>query len=106
MQTISQRTKKAREVLGMTKSAFAAKMMYDRNYVSAVESGKQKPGPRFIRQLEILEREIESGLISKSDFQGRPEWEVLPNTPQLKFQRALAKSGMTVEEFARRIGYS
>lgn len=106
MQTISQRTKKAREALGLTKSAFAEKMMYDRNYVGAVEEGKREPGPRFIRQLEILEREIDSGLVSKGEIHAPSEEDAMPTTPQGKVQAALRKAQMTTAQLAKRMGYS
>jgi len=47
--------------MGLTISAFADRMAYDRNYVSAVEKGAREPGPRFLKQLAILERE--AGLV-------------------------------------------
>jgi len=71
MQNSSHRTKRVREELGLNISMFAKRMDYDRNYVSQVEKGVREPGPRFLKQLTVLERE--AGLVGK--FSEPPEEE-------------------------------
>jgi len=63
MQNSSHRTKRVREELGLNISMFAKRMDYDRNYVSQVEKGVREPGPRFLKQLAVLERE--AGLVGR-----------------------------------------
>jgi phage repressor protein C with HTH and peptisase S24 domain len=118
MLTISQRVKNLRERLGLTQLAFADRMLFDRSYIGQVEGGKREPGPRFIRQLEILEREAESGLdrADKSSPRGRPLNEAMltqrPDSvrqvlgisgPRDALRRAREEKGLSVEQLAKLI---
>lgn len=100
MQTIPHRVKKVRESLGLSMVAFAKRMGYDRNYLGAIEKGKREPGHRFIAQLEILEREVDSGLVSNLS----PQHEEQTN-PRALLRAAMTTAGFTCATLARAIGY-
>jgi SOS-response transcriptional repressor LexA len=52
---IDQRVERARRALKMTQEQFAEHMGFSRNYISMIEKGRD-PGPRFVKQLELIER--------------------------------------------------
>lgn len=72
--------------LGMTQEAFADHMGYARNYISMLERGTKKPGKRFLKQLELMER---GTLTSEHEpYPQRAEAVVLAGEKMLPFQTA------------------
>lgn len=62
MQNISTRVKNIRHSLKLSQSEFASRMRYGRQYISLLERGKYvTPSPRFLEQLDMLERELNIG---------------------------------------------
>ena len=60
MQNISSRVLTIRERLKLSQADFAKRMRYGRHYVSMIERGVAlNPSPRFLEQLEMLEREAD-----------------------------------------------
>src|SRR5581483_2812123 len=103
MRTISQRTKTAREKLGLSKSAFALRMLYDRNYIAAIEAGEREPGPRFVKQLEMIEREIVSASPREQVSSSVVSEHAESFDPRQRFENYIAASGLTEEEFSARL---
>jgi SOS-response transcriptional repressor LexA len=105
MLTIAQRVEKIRSTMGLTLLAFAEVMTYDRNYIAAVEKGVRTPGPRFVRRLEELERELEKNQDeARIVGTGDPGF-AMGGSPRNRLKRARVAAGMSVADLAKAIGY-
>lgn len=102
--------KALRERLGVTQEALAQRMGFSRNYVSMVEKGRN-PGPRFIKQLALLE--ISSGLrpVPNSEQAGEQrsprltDPEAMPRYGgRARIKAAREAAGLSVKELAKRLG--
>lgn len=121
MPTIPQRVKTAREALGLTKVAFARRLLYDRSYIGDIEAGKKTAGPRFISQLEMIEREIDSGLVRNPSGQVSIKGKEIPDalirvpihaeeaypvaSTSNRLRAVRERTGLSQKEFAKKIGY-
>jgi repressor LexA len=97
---ISARLLALRERLGITQSELSVRMGFARNYISLVENGK-KPGPRFIKALELLEQapaphSEHASVIREEPFSGSPRGRIKARRKEL---------GLTLDELAKRTGY-
>ncbi|GEM_PF-7033394 len=78
-------------------------MLYDRNYIAAIEAGEREPGPRFVKQLEMIEREIVSASPREQVSSSVVSEHAESFDPRQRFENYIAASGLTEEEFSARL---